>query len=250
MRKKIPYELPDGDFVKFIEQIHKQSLQKALEEKARATARLNAASTTESPQESLRKIRAQHERTMQSLRSEVHGEDRELLQKEASNQARLNAAQQNAMQSSFKGTPQTTSSFTVPSGMRFTRQGTDDITVTLPPYQSSAEIRAQAHAKREQQRAQQRSLRTGTPIQGRTDILRRSSSSFSKQSNRRKRPSKLSNARSSLLVFWIFLNLVFFVGMGGRLQGEGAFVSLLIAILTVVLIFMQLAISRHNRRQS
>ena len=243
MRKKIPYELPDGDFVKFIEQIHKQSLQKALEEKARATARLNAASTTESPQESLRKIRAQHERTMQSLKAEARGEDRELLQKEASNQARLNAAQQNAMQSSFKGTPQTSSSFTVPSGMRFTRKGTDDITVTMPPYKSSAELRAQAHAQREQQR----SLRTGTPLQGRADTLGRSSSIFSKQSNRRKRPSKLSNARSSLLVFWIFLNLVFFVGMGGRLQGEGVFVSLLIAILTMVLIFVQLAISRHNR---
>ena len=202
MCKKIPYELPDGDFVKYIEQIHKQSLQKALEEKARATACLNAASTTESPQESLRKIRAQHKRTMQSLRAQARGEDRELLQKETSTQAQLNAELQRSIRtSSYNSHP--------------------------------------------------------APNKGRAARLERSSSleehnspTTGKQGNEQNQPVILCNARSTLIVIWIFLNLVFFVGMEDRSQDIGIFVGLLLAIITMGLIFLQITMVRYNRRHS
>ncbi|MBU3844780.1 MAG: hypothetical protein H9847_07950 [Candidatus Anaerobiospirillum pullicola] len=69
-----PYEVPDGDFVKYIEKIHRDSISRADADRARATAQLNVGNTTETPQESLQKIRAQHERTMANLKAEARGE--------------------------------------------------------------------------------------------------------------------------------------------------------------------------------
>lgn len=67
MSKKVPYELPDGDFVKYVEQNHQQAILQANAEKEKTLTRLNTSITTDSTQDSLRKIREQHEHTLQSL---------------------------------------------------------------------------------------------------------------------------------------------------------------------------------------
>lgn len=89
--KRAPYELPDGDFVKFIEQIHKQALKQASVAKAQASARLNAGNTNESPQETLQRIREQHQKTMQALKAEAHGEATEILQAQRGAQNKMRA---------------------------------------------------------------------------------------------------------------------------------------------------------------
>ena len=139
---------------------------------------------------------------MQSLRAEARGEDRELLQKETSNQAQLNAELQRSIRtSSYNSNP--------------------------------------------------------APNKGRAARLERSSSleehnspTTGKQGNEQNQPVILCNARSTLIVIWIFLNLVFFVGMEDRSQDIGIFVGLLLAIITMVLIFLQITIVRYNRRHS
>ena len=68
----VPYELKDGDFVSYIEELHRLALQKHRADKSLPASPSNTgfnsiSASYESPQESFAKIRSQHQKTMDAL---------------------------------------------------------------------------------------------------------------------------------------------------------------------------------------
>lgn len=66
----VPYELKDGNFVSYIEELHRLALQKRLATTPQSDAAPSAgfkSTSYESPQDSFAKIRSQHQKTMDAL---------------------------------------------------------------------------------------------------------------------------------------------------------------------------------------
>ena len=66
----VPYELKDGDFVSYIEELHRQALQQRLantQKSAASSSYARSSASYESPQDSFAKIRSQHQKTMDAL---------------------------------------------------------------------------------------------------------------------------------------------------------------------------------------
>lgn len=66
----VPYELKDGDFVSYIEELHSLALKKRLATTPQSAAAPSAgfkSTSYESPQDSFAKIRSQHQKTMDAL---------------------------------------------------------------------------------------------------------------------------------------------------------------------------------------
>ncbi len=73
MKRDAPFEPIDGDFDKFIQELHKNSAHNAAINKKLAEQKLNGgAITLESPQQSFNKIRQQHKNTMSSITSGIN----------------------------------------------------------------------------------------------------------------------------------------------------------------------------------
>ena len=73
MKRDAPFEPIDGDFDKFIQELHKNSAHNAAINKKLAEQKLNGGTITlESPQQSFNKIRQQHKNTMSSITSGIN----------------------------------------------------------------------------------------------------------------------------------------------------------------------------------
>ena len=81
MKRDAPFEPNDGDFDKFIQELHKNSAHNAAINKKLAEQELNGgAITLESPQQSFNKIRQQHKNTMSSITSGINERSQQLTQ--------------------------------------------------------------------------------------------------------------------------------------------------------------------------
>lgn len=81
MKRDAPFEPSDGDFDKFIQELHKNSAHNAAINKKLAEQKLNGdAITLESPQQSFNKIRQQHKNTMSSITSGINERSQQITQ--------------------------------------------------------------------------------------------------------------------------------------------------------------------------
>lgn len=73
MRRDAPFEPSDGDFDKFIQELHKNSAHNSEINKKLAEQKLNGGFTSlETPQQSFNKIKQQHQKTMSDISNSVH----------------------------------------------------------------------------------------------------------------------------------------------------------------------------------
>ena len=81
MKRDAPFEPSDGDFDKFIQELHKNSAHNAAINKKLAEQKLNGGTITlESPQQSFNKIRQQHKNTMSSITSGINESSQQITQ--------------------------------------------------------------------------------------------------------------------------------------------------------------------------
>lgn len=81
MKRDAPFEPSDGDFDKFIQELHKNSAHNAAINKKLAEQQLNGGTITlESPQQSFNKIRQQHKNTMSSITSGINERSQQITQ--------------------------------------------------------------------------------------------------------------------------------------------------------------------------
>ncbi len=208
MRFRAPYEVEDGDYVKFIEKIHQASRQQTESAKQQAFARLNASNTYETPRQSMERIRAQHERTMQSL--------------------------QHNTQKAPTSTTSTINVGTMVSGVY--QKPTQSLSDSM-----SASQRAHAlHSKQNRTQAQPRP--TSTP--NRSSVFNRSAQA-SRTATANKPPkikNKFTNLRDAMITIAIFLTLLL---LFGELNGTA---NTVITIIFSVCIFLAFGFNRagHN----
>lgn len=186
MSKKVPYELPDGDFVKYVEQSHQQALLHDNDEKEKALARLNASVTTDSPQDSLRKIREQHERTLKNLHT-------------ASQKNKNNGS--SSMDMGARSTPNNTVTFPQPSAPQ------------------SASRSSWSYSRSSTIGTNRMGTSSATPPRGSTGGISNSnnqstfdSPNLPPKNNVDRKLKKLTDMRSAFLMFTCFFIIVFFFG--------------------------------------
>lgn len=222
MSKNVPYELPDGDFVKYVEQSHQQSILQAQAEKEKALARLNASATTDSPQDSLRKIREQHERTMQDLRNAANNN---------SNKEQVNLGPRTTIQSRNPSTPNQTGSFSPSASAPQTQ-------ISSRPYTRSSNLGTN--------RTTSRIPRPQNHNNDQPPSMEFSNVPPNNSVDRKLK--KLIDMRAAFLMFTLFFTMVFFLGTESDMEDADSRVfAILMAAFGCVTFVLHIAVKARRR---